>query len=160
MNTLNRLPAFLALALFAGCSSFHEKWDAAGRPGQLARASRWEGRWTSAYHKTPAGTPEGGRLRCVIEPVSEARILAHFHANWLAFSADYSVPFDAQISRSGKSGAPVDFRGRHELPKVFGGVYRYDARISGDRFMARYGSSYDAGTFAMTRLLTNAALFH
>ena len=160
MKTFVRLFACLALALCAGCSSFHEKWSAAGQPGKLGQASRWEGRWTSAHHKTPAGSPAGGRLRCVIEPVNDARILAHFHANWLAFSADYSVPFDAKIPRTGKRGAPVEFRGTHALPKTFGGVYRYDARISGDRFTARYASSYDAGIFEMTRLLTNAAPFH
>ena len=160
MKTIARLSACLALALFAGCSSFHEKWSAAGQPGKFQNASRWEGRWVSAHHKTPAGTPEGGRLRCVIEPLNDARILAHFHANWLAFSADYSVPFDAKIPRTGKRGAPVEFRGTHELPKMFGGVYRYDARISAERFTAQYGSSYDAGIFEMTRLLTTPAHFH
>ena len=157
MKTVLRPAAFLALALCAGCSSFHEKWDAAGQPGKYQRATRWEGRWTSGYHKTPAGSPAGGRLRCVIEPVNDARILAHFHANWLAFSADYSVPFDVTLR---SHGTPVAFRGTHALPKIFGGLYRYDARISGDRFSARYTSSYDAGTFEMTRQLTNAARIH
>ena len=157
MNSLIRLSACLALALFAGCSSFHEKWNAAGQPGKYRHASRWEGRWTSGYHKTLAGSPAGGRLRCVIEPVDEARILAHFHANWQAFSADYSVPFEVTLRSHGK---PVAFRGTHELPKIFGGTYRYDARVSGDRFSARYSSSYDSGTFEMTRQLTNATRIH
>ena len=157
MKKLARLSAAMLLALFAGCSSFHKKWDAVGQPGRLQHASRWEGRWTSGHHKKVTGAPEGGRLRCVIEPVSDARILAHFHANWQAFSADYSVPFDVTLRSRGE---PVAFRGTHDLPKIFGGTYHYDARIVGDRFRARYASSYDAGTFEMTRLLTNPTRIH
>ena len=157
MKNIVQLSACLVLALCAGCSSFDEKWKTAGQPGKLQNASRWEGRWTSRYHKTPAGSPAGGRLRCVIEPVNDARILAHFHANWLAFSANYSVPFDVTLR---SHGAPVAFRGTQELPTIFGGTYHYDARISGDRFSARYGSSYDTGNFEMTRQLTNAARIH
>ena len=157
MKSIVRLSTLMVLALFAGCSSFHKKWDAVGQPGKYERASRWEGRWTSGHHKTPTGSPAGGRLRCVIEPVNDTRILAHFHANWQAFSADYSVPFDVTLRSHGK---PVAFRGTQELPKIFGGTYHYDARISGDRFSARYGSSYDAGTFEMTRQLTNATRIH
>ena len=157
MKNIVRLSALMVLALCAGCSSFHKKWDAVGQPGRYQHASRWEGRWTSGHHKKLTGASEGGRLRCVIEPVSDARILAHFHANWQAFAADYSVPFDVTL-RSG--GNAVAFRGTQELPKIFGGTYRYDARIAGDRFSARYASSYDAGTFEMTRLLTKPTRIH
>ena len=93
----------------------------------------------------------------MIEPAGDAQILAHFHANWQAFSADYDVTFQPKNQRGG---AVREFSGTHELPKIFGGTYRYDARIAGDHFAARYDSSYDAGTFAMTRQLTNATRIH
>ena len=161
MKSLVRLSAVFVLALCAGCSSFHEKWNAAGEPGKYQRASRWEGRWTSARHRTASGAAEGGRLRCVLEPASGSRMLAHFHANWQAFSADYTVPFEPKTSpQSKKHGVIADFRGTHELPKIFGGTYRYNAWIEGDRFRARYGSSYDTGTFEMTRKLTNVTRIH
>ncbi len=140
------------LALCAGCSSFDTKWRAAEAGGR----TRWDGRWTSEHHKTLTGTPMGGRLRCVLEPVDKARVLAHFHANWLAFSGDYSVALKAKRPPySLERGATVEFTGTHELPKIFGGMYQYDARISGEQFTARYTSTYDRGRFEMTRQLTN-----
>ena len=160
MKNLVRLSAVLVLALCAGCSSFQEKWDVVGKPGKYEHASRWDGRWTSARHKNAAGKPDGGRLRCVIEPASEARIVAHFHANWQTFAANYEVMFSPKTPGGKKQGGVVEFRGTHELPKVFGGTYRYDARIAGDRFSARYDSSYDSGKFEMTRQLTNATRIH
>ena len=148
--------SILTLALCAGCTSFQKKWDAVGQPGRYEQASRWDGRWTSARHKTANGTPDGGRLRCVIENAGQPGMLAHFHANWQIFAADYDVKFaPVAPGRSRKGGSIVELRGTHELPKAFGGTYRYDARIVGDRFSARYDSSYDGGTFEMTRQLTN-----
>ena len=160
MKILARLSAVLVLALGAGCSSFQGKWDAAGAPGKFQNASRWDGRWTSARHKNGAGQPEGGRLRCVMEPASEARIVAHFHANWQAFAANYEVTFSPKTPGGKKAGGGLEFRGTHELPKAFGGLYRYDARIAGDHFNARYDSSYDSGQFELTRQLTNATRIH
>ncbi|MEO7319552.1 MAG: hypothetical protein ABIZ56_11235 [Chthoniobacteraceae bacterium] len=160
MKILARLSAVFALALCAGCSSFQEKWDAVGEPGKFQNASRWDGRWESARHKTAANKPDGGRLRCVIEPASDARIVAYFHANWQAFAANYEVIFSPKTPGGQKQDGVMEFRGTHELPKVFGGIYRYDARIASDRFSARYDSSYDSGKFEMTRQLTNATRIH
>lgn len=161
MKQLARLSSILALALCAGCSSFQGKWDAVGQPGQYQNASRWDGRWTSARHKSAAGAPDGGRLRCVMEPGPDGQIAAHLRANWKAFAANYDVTFLPKIPRGpSKPGAPKEFRGTHDLPKAFGGTYRYDARIMGDQFSARYDSSYDSGKFEMTRQLTNAAHIH
>lgn len=161
MKILLQLGAVLALSLFAGCSSFQAKWDAVGKPGKYQNASRWDGHWTSARHKTAAGAPHGGRLRCVIEPGADDRIMAHFRANWQAFAANYDVEFSPKESGRGKKrGAATEFSGTHELPKMFGGIYRYGVTIKGDRFTACYDSSYDAGTFEMTRQLTNATTIH
>jgi hypothetical protein len=157
-----RTLAILAFALLAGCSSFDGKWRAAGQPGPLRAATRWDGRWTSNYHRSPAGGGAmSGRLRCVLEPVDAARMRAHFHANWLVFAGDYTVPLAVVTPPSARrSGGSIKLAGTHELPKIFGGIYRYEARITGDRFAARYSSSYDAGTFTMTRQLTNPTTFH
>ena len=161
MKNLLRLSAVLVLALGAGCSSFQKKWAAAGQPGMGENASRWDGSWTSARHKSAAGTPEGGRLRCVMEPGADGQIVAHFHANWQVFAANYDMTFlPKNPGHLAKPGADAEFRGTHDLPKVFGGTYRYEARMARDRFSARYDSSYDSGKFEMTRQLTNAARIH
>ena len=160
MNPLVRLSPVLFLVLCAGCTSFQEKWNAVGKPGRYQNASRWEGRWTSARHRTAANVPEGGRLRCVMEPGTGSQMLAHFHANWQLFAADYEVPFEPKRPVAKQSGAVVEFRGTHQLTKMFGGTYRYDARLKCDHFSARYDSSYDTGIFEMTRQLTNAARIH
>ncbi len=158
MKNFARVFALLVSALGAGCSSFQKKWDAVGAPGKYEHASRWDGRWTSAHHKGAGGEPEGGRLRCVVEPHG-AQFTAHFHANWAAFSADYTVPF-APKAGDGKKHQPMEFSGAHELPKIFGGTYHYDAEMARDRFTARYSSTYDTGTFALTRQLTTATRIH
>ena len=145
--------AYLALAavvaLFGGCSSFDARWKTAGRD---ARATRWEGRWTSEKHHAMNGDPMGGRLRCILEPQDADRLAAHFRANWLLFASDYSMTLNP--ARSGpvaRRGGMRDYRGTHELPAMFGGVYQYTARIGGDRFVAHYSSSYDHGNFTLQR---------
>ena len=163
MKFFPRLTALCLLAgLAAGCSSFDRKWRAAGQPGASAQSSRWDGRWTSARHKGSTGSPEGGRLRCVLQWKDETHADAYFHANWKVFTADYRVPLLAQPSRdlASRKNAAIALSGSHQLPEIFGGTYRYDARIFGDDFRAHYSSRYDAGTFAMTRQLTNPTAFH
>jgi hypothetical protein len=131
-----------ALALGA-CTSFDAKWNAASKG-----ATRWDGRWSSEKHHAPGGGPAGGRLRCILTEIPGAarERSAAFHANWMLFSSDYAMKLTPV------PGSRTDFRGTHELPKMFGGIYRYDARISGSRFTARYDSSYDHGTFALRRV--------
>jgi hypothetical protein len=156
-RNLARIAALpLALALFSGCSSFQQKWDAAGQPGAHAQATRWDGRWTSDLHRSGSGHPHGGRLRALIEPLDRGRKLARFHANWMVFASDYDVTLEPAGRRAGSG----EYRGTHELPKAFGGTYRYDVRIVGNRFRGRYSSSYDEGMFEMTRQLTTPARIH
>ena len=141
------LALLLLCALFAACSSFGRQWkDAASSKS----ATRWEGRWTSHQHKTPSG-PAGGRLRAVIEPAVEGKLTAHFHANWQIFSSDYTMTLNPRDPAT-RRGAAREFVGTHELPKMFGGTYRYQAQIAGDDFKASYDSSYDTGIFTLRRL--------
>jgi hypothetical protein len=93
----------------------------------------------------------GGRLRAVIEPAPRKALAAHFHANWSLFSSDYSMNLASKGAGSRRNGVR-EFSGTHELPKIFGGTYHYDARLAGDQFEARYTSSYDHGTFVLHRL--------
>ncbi len=151
------MSARLLLLLFCGaltaCSSFDARWRAAKDRTAAYGPTLWDGRWTSAKHRTLGGAPEGGRLRCVLSSINNAEyasgspeLRADFHANWLLFSSGYTM------SLMPVKGAPTEFRGTHELPAVFGGTYRYTARITGERFTARYDSSYDHGTFDLTRV--------
>ncbi len=141
---------FLLLILglsLAACSSFDGRWKSAA---SSSTATRWEGRWTSHKHQTPSG-PAGGRLRAVIEPAPEGKLTAHFHANWQIFSSDYTMTLNPK-GASPRRGSGRDFVGTHELPKMFGGTYRYEAQIVGDDFQASYDSSYDTGIFTLRRL--------
>ncbi len=151
-----RLLLAILCGALAACSSFEAKWRAAKSP-----ATRWDGRWTSAKHMSGGG-PAGGRLRCVLEEAPLARgcfpakprpepgrapvLGAAFHANWLLFASTYSMTLTPEKN------SRTNFRGTHDLPAIFGGTYRYAAHISGDRFTARYDSSYDHGSFDLTRV--------
>ena len=153
-----RLLLVLLCGALAACSSFDAEWRAAADRTTAHGPTRWDGRWTSEKHRTLRGEPSGGRLRCVLteaatncfpakSPARPAQALrASFHANWKVFSSDYTMTLTPL------SGSRTDFRGTHELPAIFGGTYRYTAHIAGDRFTARYDSSYDRGTFDLTRV--------
>jgi hypothetical protein len=144
---------WLLLLLLAGlgtaCSGFDARWKAAGT---AAGSERWDGRWTSGKHITASGSAAGGRLRAVIEPGPQQALNAHLRANWLLFTSDYSMVFTPKPGQSRRSPGR-EFSGVHQLPKLFGGAYRYDARLAGDRLTARYTSSYDHGTFVLRRVV-------
>ena len=155
--------ALLALCCgaLAACSSFEARWQAAASSAAPAGVTRWEGRWESAQHTTRGGGPEGGRLRAVLTelqtppasylpPGPPAKggqpLRADFRANWKSFASSYTMTLTPV------PGSPTDFRGTHELPAIFGGTYRYTARIRRDQFTAHYDSSYDRGTFTLQRI--------
>jgi hypothetical protein len=140
---------FLLAGLGSACSSFDAKWKAAGSG---SGAERWEGRWTSEKHISASGTPAGGRLRAVIEAGPEKALTAHLRANWHIFTSDYSMVFIPKPGQSSQSPAR-EFSGVHQLPRIFGGAYRYDARLAGDQLTARYTSSYDHGKFVLRRVV-------
>ena len=143
-----RLGLVVLFALCSACSSFQARWNSAANS---QTATRWDGRWTSAKHVTGAGAPMGGRLRAVMEPKPEGGLTTYFHANWTVFASDYEMTLNPKKAGQGP-GAVHEFNGTHELPKMFGGLYRYEAQMIDDRFTARYTSSYDHGTFALQRL--------
>lgn len=149
-----KLIRWVLLLLLAGlgsaCSSFDARWKAAGTGSGAAQ--RWEGRWSSEKHITASGSPSGGRLRAVIEPGPQQALIAHLRANWLLFTSDYSMVFTPKPGPPRRSPGR-EFSGAHPLPKLFGGSYRYDARLAGDRLTARYTSSYDDGTFFLQRVV-------
>jgi hypothetical protein len=149
-SALSRLFLLALLSLCSACSSFDRHWQAAGSAGG---ATRWDGRWSSEKHLALGGGPAGGRLRAVFEPAAQERLTAHFHANWLLFSSDYTMTLEPNPRPAGpRRGGALEYRGTHDLPKTFGGTYHYDARITGDQFTARYTSTYDHGTFTLHRL--------
>ena len=146
MNTFVRLfLAFLVLSLTA-CSSFEHDWRRTSTAGDNF-AGKWDGRWTSAKHRGA-----GGRLRCILTKVDARQYQARFKANWLAFTSTYAVTLQAE-----QRGGRLIFRGSHDLGALFGGEYRYEGEATAQRFTARYDSSYDRGTFEMSRALTKAA---
>lgn len=158
-----RLLVLLLCGAFTACSSFESRWRAAEKGAGLHSTTRWDGRWTSEKHAAPlGGGPAGGRLRCVLGEVTAAtncvpteqrmksgrqtHLRADFRANWMIFASGYTMTLIPV------PGSRTEFRGTHELPAIFGGTYRYTARIAGDRFSARYDSRYDRGTFDLTRV--------
>ncbi len=152
---ISRALLALGCGALAACSSFDAQWQAAENSAPTSGVTRWEGRWASAQHTVRGGAPEGGRLRAVLAemqlppgpPAERGRPLrADFRANWKSFASSYTMTLTPV------PGSPTDFRGTHELPAIFGGTYRYTARIRGDRCMAHYSSSYDRGTFTLRRL--------
>lgn len=143
-----RLAVILLFGLCSACSSFDARWKAAAAS---STATRWDGHWTSEKHRAPGGGAAGGRLRAVIEPAAEQKLTVHFRANWLAFASDYTMTLEPKAAGPRRTEVR-EFRGTHELAKMFGGTYRYDARLAGDRLSARYTSSYDVGTFALQRV--------
>jgi hypothetical protein len=136
----------LAVSLTA-CSSFDRHWKEAATS---RTAERWDGRWSSAKHITGSGAPVGGRLRAVTETAANGSMTARIHANWLAFASDYTMTFQPKgVARGGKR---REFSGTHELSKMFGGTYRYEAVREGDHLTSRYHSSYDHGKFDLHRV--------
>ncbi|HEV7867804.1 MAG TPA: hypothetical protein VGO90_08995 [Chthoniobacteraceae bacterium] len=150
---LGRVIALLAVLICSGCSSFEKQWKEAGRtPPQNAFSGRWEGRWTSASHRTPSGKPMGGELRCLFTPQDETHYRALFKAQWLVFSSSYATIFN--VSRRGEE---LHFEGTQDLGALYGGIYRYAGKVNAKRFEATYDSSYDRGTFRMKRPGTSPA---
>jgi hypothetical protein len=140
-----------ALAL-AGCaSSFERDWKVATqgqRPGRKGDpfSGTWNGEWTSEKHRMPSGKAAGGRLRCIFTKQDEQHYRAKFCANWLTFATSYEVAFGTQ-----RKGGVLTFQGQQDLGAIYGGVYRYDGRVTKAHFRAAFASQYDHGRFEMTR---------
>ncbi len=131
-----------AAALLCSCSSFSHRWAAAPKPtAGDPFAGRWDGTWDSASRPG-----EGGRLQCVFTPIQPHIYEAAFHAHWKIFASDYAANFDVV-----RRGRVLDFRGTHQMPAIFGGMYHFSGHITPVKFTAHYDSNYDRGTFTLAR---------
>jgi hypothetical protein len=150
---MNRFPLrgavmLLILSCFTACSSFDQHWNRAAKGA--GGATCWDGKWISEKHHKSDGSPEDGRLRCVLEPAAGQALTARFHANWLIFSSNFTTTLKP-VPSGPRRETSRHFSGTQHLPSIFGGDYQYDARIAGDHFVALYTSSYDHGTFKLRR---------
>lgn len=132
------MPHLLA-PLTADCRGFREQWAAvagAGEPG-----GRWTGEWRSAANG------HHGRLECALQVLGEGRWRATFRAGYAGvLRACYGTDFAVAARPEGWT-----FSGRSDLGRLAGGVYEFDGNASAGRFVARYRSKYDHGTFTLTR---------
>jgi len=145
---LSLLTAVWALTLGA-CSSFDRDWRAAAqRPARGADpvAGAWDGEWRSEMHRRKDGSLGGGRLRCIFTKADATHYRARFHANWLCFATGYTEIFETRRRAGG-----LDFRGKRDLGAIFGGVYRYEGRVTPERFVGRFSSGFDRGELDMRR---------
>jgi len=147
-STLMRTLLLLAAFGLGACSSFEREWRENQVGSAISRdpfAGAWDGKWTSSRHGPPANR-FGGRLRCIFTPKEAGKYDAHFKANWHGFATTYHVLF-----RTERRGEELRFRGEHDLGSLVGGIYRYEGRVTRERFDSTYDSRYDAGRFEMTR---------
>ena len=139
----------LLASLLAACSSFDRHWNDAAQ--EKGGASRWDGQWKSERNVYANGAYHHGRLRCVLVPQADRSLAAHFHANWLIFSGNYDMTLHP-VAGGPRRREAGKYQGTHDLPAMFGGTYRYQATVEGDRFVTHYTSSYDTGTFDLRRV--------
>lgn len=151
MRILPLVSAVTALAL-SGCASFERDWKKAERQPEIrsfaksdAFTGRWDGRWTSAKHRTSKGFA-GGRLRCLLTKANDRQYEARFKANWMIFTSSYKTLLSVE-----RRGQELRLNGEHKLTQLFGGVYRYAGKVTPSHFSATYDSAYDSGTFEMRR---------
>ena len=129
-----------------GASNAAGAHDPAGAPRlrkQAARQpslpTRWQGRWHSDRHNA------GGRLRALVQPLTDGQAEIFFEAGWHGFTTAYPVALSAR--RKGKA---YQLSGEHNLKScVGGGVYSYTGSLQADQFSANYHSKYDTGTFLL-----------
>jgi hypothetical protein len=139
-------PSALALVILlvaTGCSSFNREWKTATAvPGATNRFDgRWEGTWLSDVNG------HNGALRCVLKRVSDTHYQAHFKATyWKIFRGSYEVDLTG-----GWEKGVWTFQGNEDLGWLFGGVYRYQGRISPTNFFSTYESKHDHGKFELRR---------
>lgn len=138
------LAAAVAFAILAsGCSSFNREWKQAAKtpPAAGSVEGRWEGSWLSDRngHK--------GRLRCVLTKQTEDSWRASFHAKFLKI---FSYSHVATLNGRETNGV-VHFSGEAKLPKIAGGVYKYDGTATASEYKSTYTSKHDHGTYQMTR---------
>lgn len=109
------------------------------RPGD-AFTGHYAGGWRSEV------TGHRGRLYCDITKMDPKHYRADFKAYWGFLNGRYSVVLETR-----RSGRELRFAGRQDLGKIYGGVFKYDGKISGGRMTSTYASGRDHGSFDLTR---------
>jgi hypothetical protein len=102
----------------------------------------WEGYWKSC------STGHQGPLRAKFRCAGDAHYRVEFSGRFFkVFPFRYSVTL-----RIVAAGAEVRLAGSQQLPRIFGGVFRYDATATGCEFRAAYSSCKDHGVFCLRRV--------
>lgn len=124
-----------------GCSTFHRQWSQARKLPSNGLEGAWDGRWISDLNG------HNGRLRCVIEPISNTQCRAKFKAHyWGILRFRYSVVLDLTT----KDGTTT-FKGDANLGYLAGGNYSYEGSSTSTEFQSTYKSRYDHGRFELKR---------
>lgn len=159
-----------AATLLPGCRSFDREWrlwspaDPAPKKGKLVLFhkgeppptpqspfdGRWIGKWTSDRHKKPfSSEAESGYMQGVFTRIDPYRYRTHIRAEWLLGASDHLTEL---YGHTNKAGDVLYLKGQDQVSKVFGGTYKYEGTVTATHFRVRYDSSYDSGTFEMTKL--------
>ncbi len=153
---LLRLLPCLAIMLLAGCSSYNQRFAKASRGDvhRVVNEGAYSGRWSSARNSA-----WGGKLRCILTKVEspagaragQSAYRAEFHATWHGLSSTHAVVL--QMKPSARKKGALDFEGTSALHTIIGaGTYSCKGTLEGDVMRACYDSSYDKGTFQMSRV--------
>ena len=113
---------------------------------QPSPADRLEGTWAGTWSSTQ--NDMGGDLRCGIKKLSEGAYQARFDAVFAKVLTHQST-----VTLNVRNAGDVwEFSGQEDLGLLSGGVYKYQGQSDGHDFTCTYDSSFDKGTFQMTRL--------
>ena len=133
------------VALACGCSSFRYEraWNDYTAPEDPHLfEGRWSGTWRSERNE------HAGGLRCIVTAHPDGGFLAWFDSTYGIFSFRHKALF--VLTEDGPE--RIRFAGEEDLG-LFGGVYRYEGSVEGDRFDATYrAENEDQGVFTMTRV--------
>jgi len=128
--------------LTANCRDFNGLWENTRVHAVEAVARRWEGEWVSA------ATGHRGRLRCVVEPQSEATWKMWFRGEYAGvFRACYSTDFAVVLG-----GDRWTFNGGSNLGPLAGGAYTYAGSATLEKLTCEYRSAKDHGEFRLRKL--------
>ena len=149
LTRLFALVAVLALVTpSCGAIAYDRAWsrfDAAAIDGEGgAMVGRWKGEWASEWNG------HSGGLRCMMTRADDGGYCARFYSTfgWFFFFRHETV-----FEVVGVEGGTVRFEGEEDLGETFGGVYRYQGTVAGDRFEAEYDAENgDHGRFTMQRV--------
>jgi hypothetical protein len=142
MNSICRIGLLILGVFLAGCASWPPpliKGTAGGKPDRFE--GDWEGRWESSRRSN-----SGDRLQCRLQKMEDGHYRADFRAFWHGLNGAYPVDLTTT-----EEGGCLYFEGTKKLPKIQGGLYRYEGVVTNEEFRAWYNSKYDTGEFRMQK---------